>query len=301
MPARRWCPEFELVDSVPPGATLSGMSIARVAQRHWGVLRRATLYSSGVPRSAVDAAVDAGELVTVRRGVVALSTARPEVVRAAAVGARISCISAARLRGLWVYDDDSFHVSARSHHSRVDSGKDLEVHWPRRRLDPPVADYVESFLTTLLHVAQCQPLALAVAVFDSAISNELISEDELSALAKGRDDRFAKVAALSRRGAASGLESVMRVQLGLAGITCRIQVLIDGHPVDGLIGRRLVIQVDGFEPHSNAKQRARDLAQDRRLRLMGYSVLRYDYWTVMSGWPRVLDDVLRAMAQGLHR
>lgn len=41
------------------------------------------------------------------------------------------------------------------------------------------------------------------------------------------------------------------------GVTVRQQVMIDGHRVDGLIGDRLVIQLDVFAHHSDAAPRSR--------------------------------------------
>ena len=43
-----------------------------------------------------------------------------------------------------------------------------------------------------------------------------------------------------------------------------------------------------------------DIAHDRRLALLGYTVLRYDYRQILFDWPRVEAEILQAMAQGLH-
>ncbi|MFC6356989.1 DUF559 domain-containing protein [Luethyella okanaganae] len=81
----------------------------------------------------------------------------------------------------------------------------------------------------------------------------------------------------------------------------RQQVVIDGHRVDGLIGDRLVLQIDGFDYHSEPAQRRRDLRDDRRLVLRGYTVFRYDYKQILFEWKTVEAEVLGAIAQGLHR
>ncbi|MEV8263016.1 DUF559 domain-containing protein [Microbacterium sp. NPDC077057] len=85
------------------------------------------------------------------------------------------------------------------------------------------------------------------------------------------------------------------------GIDVRQQVWVDGHPLDGVIGERLAIQIDGFRHHSAAGDRRRDLAADARLALRGYTVLRFDYHQVMVDDRHVEDTVLAALAQGLHR
>jgi very-short-patch-repair endonuclease len=77
-------------------------------------------------------------------------------------------------------------------------------------------------------------------------------------------------------------------------------VTIAGHRVDGLIGERLVLQIDGYGFHSSAEQRAKDIAHDRTLRLMGYTVLRYGYEQVLFAWEVAEHEVRMAIAQGLH-
>lgn len=75
---------------------------------------------------------------------------------------------------------------------------------------------------------------------------------------------------------------------------------IDGHPVDFLIGDRLVVQLDGFEHHSSPAARRRDMDADARLTLLGYTVLRFDYQQVMFEWERVEAVLATAMAQQVH-
>jgi very-short-patch-repair endonuclease len=83
------------------------------------------------------------------------------------------------------------------------------------------------------------------------------------------------------------------------GVVVRQQVWIDGHPVDGLIGDRLVVQIDGFA-HHQAADRRRDIAADARLRLRGYTVMRFDYHQLLYDWQTVVHLVSAAIAEGLH-
>lgn len=79
----------------------------------------------------------------------------------------------------------------------------------------------------------------------------------------------------------SGLESYFIELMRAIGVRVRQQVRIDGHPVDALIDDRLVVQLDGFAFHSSAADRRQDIAADVRLRLLGYTVLRFDYQQVL--------------------
>ena len=63
----------------------------------------------------------------------------------------------------------------------------------------------------------------------------------------------------------------------------------------------LIVQVDGFRYHREARERRRDIAHDARLVLLGYTVLRFDYAQVLFGWAEVEHAILLAVAQGLHR
>lgn len=98
----------------------------------------------------------------------------------------------------------------------------------------------------------------------------------------------------------SGLETHFRELMLTIGVRLRQQVWVDGHPVDAVIGERLVVQMDGFAFHSSPADRRRDLHQDARLVLRGYTVLRFDYVQILFEPQYVIDTVRLAMAQGRH-
>jgi len=98
----------------------------------------------------------------------------------------------------------------------------------------------------------------------------------------------------------SGVETEFLLLMKAIGIGVRQQVWIDRRPVDALIGEKLVVQLDGFEHHSSAPARRRDIQADARLRLRGFTVLRFDYYQVFFRPELVQDLVLAAVAQGLH-
>ncbi|MGA1826668.1 endonuclease domain-containing protein [Microbacterium sp.] len=98
----------------------------------------------------------------------------------------------------------------------------------------------------------------------------------------------------------SGLESNFLARISDLGVGIRQQVWIDGHPVDFLIGDRLVVQIYGFEYHSSFSARRRDLDADARLVLLGYTVLRFGYRQVMFEWERVEAVIVTAVAQRIH-
>lgn len=116
-----------------------------------------------------------------------------------------------------------------------------------------------------------------------------------------RSRRFRNVVERVGEQSDSGIESIPRIRLARIGIDMRQQVVIDGHRVDGLIGDCLILQFDGHAPHQSADQRSRDLAQDRRLILAGWTVLRFSYRQVMHEWTLVEREITDAIAQAKHR
>jgi very-short-patch-repair endonuclease len=98
----------------------------------------------------------------------------------------------------------------------------------------------------------------------------------------------------------SGLESIFVHGVRALGLAVRQQVWIDGHPLDAVIGDRLLVQLDGFEHHSSAQDRRRDFRADTRLALRGYTTLRFGSYQVLFDWAFVERSLLLAVAQGLH-
>jgi very-short-patch-repair endonuclease len=217
---------------------------------------------------------------------------------------RVACISAAKLMQLWVLETAALHVVPRVNNSHVRADgrfPPVTIHWSPSPIEPDSSRLVvESGRNALAHIADCQPLEIAVATFDSAVRKGMVSVEELRRLASVRGGRFARVVELVSTQADSGLESITRVRLSWEGIACREQVVIDGHAVDLLIGDRLIIQLDGRQHLEDPIQLARDRAQDRRLRRMGYTVLRYGYAEIVFGWETTWAEIRSHLAQRAH-
>lgn len=138
----------------------------------------------------------------------------------------------------------------------------------------------------------------ALAVWESALHKTDLTAETLRRVswpAPGARELAEAASVLSH----SGLETYAAVRLSAFGVPIRQQVWLDGHPVDILIGDRLIVQIDG-EHHLERKQRRRDIRGDARLALQGYTVLRFDYQQVLFQWPYVEATILAAIAQRLH-
>lgn len=251
-------------------------------------------------RIAVDVA--AGRVQRVRRSWLVTAECPPELRTAAAVGGRLTCVSAAARAGLWVPEVPTApHVAVPpdAAHTRPDADATTCVlHWSSPPVPLPRTQTREHPLNVLFHTARCLPRVDALAVWESALRGRIVDPDVLMHVA-WRSTAARELAEVAAVLSDSGVETRFVALMRSIGVTVRQQVWIDGHPLDGLIGERLAIQIDGFAFHQ-ARDRRRDLRADARLALRGYTPLRFDYQQVLFDSAHVIDTVQTALAQGLH-
>ncbi|GAA3023272.1 DUF559 domain-containing protein [Microbacterium dextranolyticum] len=263
-----------------------------------GAAHSADLRTAGFSPHTMRRAVAAGRVERLRRSWLIADGCDPGIRRAVAVGGRLTCVTAAAARGLWTRGGDAaVHVAVPRTASRL-SDDGLRLHWgtgPR-----PVHRHavVDDLVNILFHVAQCLDPPDALAIWESAIRTHRADPAELRRILwrSTAAARYANVASLLSD---SGVETRFVGLLRSIGVQVRQQVRIDGHRVDGLVGERLVLQVDGFA-HHQAADRRRDLRADARLVVRGYTVLRFDFVQVLFSPDEVIATVAMAIAQGLH-
>lgn len=268
--------------------------LAAVAARD-GVARASSLSRAGHSRHRIAQAIEAGDLVRVRRDWVAAPGADAELIAAARAGVVLSCITWARRAGLWVLAEDRCHVAA---DPGAAGGKPpaAKVHWSKPLAPRHPDALVDAAPNALVLLARCQPFEAALAAWDSAVRKGIAVPDELARLPlpPAARDVLASVSSF----ADSGLETIFRVRLRWMRVRILTQIWIAGRPVDFLIGERLVVQLDGG--HHVDAQRTGDIAHDAQLKLLGYHVLRFTYAQIIGDWPAVQDTIMRAVAQRLQ-
>lgn len=272
------------------------MSIEQEIHKRGGVVRTALLHGLGLSRHEVRKAVLGGRLLRPRRGWVALPSADPQLVFAARHGVVLSCITQAKRLGLWVLEHDIPHVAVRSTSLTARPAGPCSMHWREPLVLRPPDALTDSIENVLDIVAACQAHDTALAIWDSALQKGLTDFDALSTLPWRGNARV--LLEECSPFADSGLETFFRTRLRWLRIPIRAQSWIHGHRVDFLIGDRLVIQIDGRD-HTGA-QRVKDNSHDALLKLRGYHVIRVSYEQVVYDWPAVQDDILGAIARGLH-
>lgn len=265
--------------------------------KHGGVVRTARAAEWGFGRRTVDAAVADGHLIRPRRGWLALKDTPPALRDAARFGVVISCRTAAQSYGLWVHDSGGpLHVAvATTRTGHI--GAYAKVHWGAPLVPRDPDDLIDPIENALAYIAECEPFEQALATWDSAFNKGLVQMDAMARLPLRPAAR--RVLGEATPFADAGLETYLRVRLRWLGLPLRIQAWIHGHKVDALIGRRLVLQIDG--KHHVGAQRSEDIRHDAELTLLGYHVIRVSYQQMMFDWPAVQDLIMRAVAQGLHR
>ncbi len=275
------------------------MEIAAWVRRNGGIVHRRRILDAGASERQLRAALAAGEVQRERRYWVTTGDAHPLLITAARATAKVACVSAARLRGWWLPPDvdERVHLAVKRHGATPQH--DGVLHWddPLVPLGPLVL--TESVVDALEHIAGCVPFESATVLWESAARIERLAGEELT-LTRWRTPAARRIAQELTVFSDSGLETLVVVRLTPWGLPLRQQVVIAGHPVDILVGARLVIQLDGFAYHSSPADRARDLAHDRALIARGYTVLRFTYAEVVHHWDRVERAIAAAIAQGRH-
>ncbi|WP_162621800.1 endonuclease domain-containing protein [Microbacterium suaedae] len=277
------------------------MTLSRLLRAHGGWYHRGALLDEGwTPRRLLEARRDEG-IDLLRRTWLVLPNAPEDVREAARIGGVVTSVSALDRYRLWVppemAKDSILHIAVRPD-AHVRPGHNTLCYRARPIVGRSPRDLIDRIENVLAGVAARLPAAQAFAVWESAVKRELMTPEEVLTLpwrSSAAKALAAEISALSD----SGVESTFVRNCRRAGIPVVQQVRIAGKPVDALIGRRLVVQLDGFAFHSDAAQRRRDIAHDRQLVAMGYTVLRYSYQDVMYQWPRIERELRAAMARGM--
>lgn len=258
-------------------------------------------------KSIIRAAVQRGEIVRVRKGWYAEPRQDEPLVRAARVGGRLTCASALKRKGYWVLDDGRLHVSVTGDRTQLRSSRDpqqridrdrsrVRIHWSGGHGDSFVVDP----LTALVHYSRCASPELFAATAESVMHLTPSLEPLVRALTGSipRSHR-ATLAAIDGR-SESGIETLFRLRIrSVIHLAMRSQVSMPGvGDVDFVLGRRLVVEVDGRQFHDTPDQFEKDRARDAALSAQGFRVLRFSYRQIMSAWPTVERAVIGAIERG---
>ena len=275
-------------------------SLTRLVANNGGWIHRQDLLDRGWKPHQILQARKAERIELVRRKWLLLADVPRSLRVAAELGGVVTGKSALKKYRLWV-PPEATHDSRVHIGLRTDASVPVDDRVVRYRIQPVVErsprSLVDPLENVLAAIAWNNNEPDAMAVWESAIAARLTTPEELARLPwTGHVAR--NLAENVSRLSDSGVESMFISRCRQARIPVVQQVKIAGRRVDALIGRRLVVQIDGFAFHSDAQQRRQDIAHDRKLVAMGYTVLRYSYQDIMYDWPRVEREIRVAIAQG---
>jgi len=152
----------------------------------------------------------------------------------------------------------------------------------------------------MLHLYRCQGEQAFFAAFESAWRLRLLSRAARSRIRASLPASARWLVDLARPDADSGLESLLRFRLHILGVRLDCQVEVPGvGRVDFVIGRRLILELDGKDNHDGGKMRHKDLVRDAAASARGYETLRFDYAQIIHDWPTVRRAILGALTR-LH-
>jgi very-short-patch-repair endonuclease len=293
-------------------------AIAQLAARQHGIVALGQLVELGLSASAVRSRVAAGRLHRIHRGVYAVGHAlrtRDGRLRAAILacgaGAAISHRTAAVTWSLGITMRRCIDVTAGAYPRRHRPG--IRVH-SAHSLAPRDVILIDrlprtTVARTLLDVAEHATRRELERACDRAATQRLLdmaAVDDVLARADGRHGASVLAAVLAEHRAGSTLtrndleERFLQVarETGLAPDAVNRWIPFPGGggaEADFVYARRrLIVEVDGRDPHTTRQAFESDRRRDQQLALLGWRVIRFTWRQVMHD-PRYVAATLRAL------
>lgn len=253
---------------------------------------------------SIRAALSAGSIRRIAKGVYALPAAPDPIAAARAQGGLVSHVSAAVLHGFDVLKlPDKPQVTVpRGQHRRL-SPLNCELHWAD---DVPADGPCTSRLQTVLDCARTLPFASGLTIADSALRGRLLDRSRLmvaaAALTGPGCRRARRVAASADGRAESPLESALRailIEAGIPGFEPQVVVRDGGFSARiDLANAALMIalEADSFAHHGTRVALTRDCRRHVSLTVRGWQLLRFSWEDVMFDPTWVVHAIRAAVA-----
>ena len=270
--------------------------LTRISNAH-GAARQVDLHLERSERRRLQALVDSGHLRRYPHGVVALPDVDKRVLIARVHRGLITCEHAAAYYRL------PLPSSPKALHVLIPRGHKAAPLWGEHQHEtrdlPPVplsAFPVAPLARCLADLLCCAQEWTALVAADAALHQGRVTYEQVGTYLRG-SRRVLGRRRLQRTSsrARSPLETLARIQLRGAGLDVVDGVEIGGvGEVDLLIAGWLVVELDGYEYHSDMWSFDQDRSRDRELARLGYTSIRFTANNVRSG--RIVDEVRRVLA-----
>ncbi len=270
--------------------------LTRISNAH-GAARQVDLHLERSERRRLQALVDSGHLRRYPHGVVALPDVDKRVLIARVHRGLITCEHAAAHYRL------PLPSSPKTLHVLIPRGHKAAPLWGEHQHEtrdlPPVplsAFPVAPLARCLADLLCCAQEWTALVAADAALHQGRVTYEQVGTYLRG-SRRVLGRRRLQRTSsrARSPLETLARIQLRGAGLDVVDGVEIGGvGEVDLLIAGWLVVELDGYEYHSDMWSFDQDRSRNRELARLGYTSIRFTANNVRSG--RIVDEVRRVLA-----
>lgn len=288
--------------------------LTEIIHHYGGLAATHELLAAGATKFTLAYAVRNDIIIRVRQGWYCTPDVHSLLQQGVRVGGRLGCVSGGALYGMWAPPGENLHVSLDHNDCRLRTPTDrrrrlprsapgVTTHWNSRPLAG--SRLILDPISCLEEVIRCQPIEFTVAIADSAMrasrasAYPLISHLGWESLINRFPGRTRQLE-LADGVCESGTESVAWVRFTALRLPLQRQVWIDGKRVDFVIGRRLVVEVDGAEHHIDPVRFEADRRRDARLCALNYIVLRFSYNQVIYRWFEVEAAVLASVTRGDH-
>ena len=263
--------------------------------RQWGGLARSgQLRDAGFPRRDLHRLTELGANQP-RRGIFVLPECDKGLLAAVLNNGWLSCASAAGHYGLWLRSPPEQPHLACNHGHGNGFIRHRTVRFPGHPSLPVAA--VED---VALHALGCLPPPASTAMATSAIRLHGVPRELLaSRLRSDRSGRARRILSQLDLRAESIVEVDAQHLLRTHGIAYDAQVFLPGiGRVDFLLGRFLIVEIDGFAFHSKREDMLRDRTRNNLSAVRGYTVLRYMPEHIWFDPGRVISEITTVLAAG---
>jgi very-short-patch-repair endonuclease len=282
------------------------------------IATRQQLIAHGYSGYDLTCAVRLGLIRRVRQARYATPDAPLDAIAATRIGGMLAGPSAADSYGLWHGFDTRLHVSVGENSSRLRTNVAPSLRTPDQLLTPDtftrkavVHWLVDGAVPELGPECWRVPLPVclrqvvewcdretAIACLDTALTEYRLSRAELLGTFSDAPASDRLLAGECCLGSDSGTESLVRQRLTALGIKLRQQIQIRGvGRVDmGIVGTRILLEIDSEKYHDNDEAFERDRWRTAELVARGYVVIRLSYLRVTTDWAWCLRMIIGAMA-----
>ena len=270
----------------PTGADPDERLLARVRDCH-GAVRRADLHPTRADRRRIDALIDGGDLELHRHGTLSLPGCSRLVLLARIHGGVIAGHHAAAYHQLPLPSRLGPITIVIPHGGRMSPLGRERLRSRRGLALPDVTAYpVLPLAETVANLLQWDPDdELAVVAADAPLKQGTVTLPELIALlSPPRFDTGRRRLAMTSTRSRSPIETLARLRLRAAGLEVDEGVVIRGiGEVDLVVNGWLVIELDGFDYHSDMWSLEQDDARSRDVARLGLVLIRFTGRQVRTG------------------